>query len=68
MFMKLVKEFETNQCRVYVYDTGFAVDYDHIYCIRSYHKNNDKVLTRFGTRQQVESIVATYRIEKEFEL
>jgi len=59
--MDLVKTLETNQCTVEVYDTGWCVDYYHIYCIKSYHKNGKKVLTRFGTEKQVKSILSTYK-------
>ena len=59
-FMELVKEFETTQCVVKVYNTGFCVDWYHIYCITSYHKKNGNTLTRFGNIEQIESILRTY--------
>lgn len=58
--MEQVKEFETNQCTIKVWDTGWCVDYYHIYCIKSYHRKNGKVVTRFGTQAQIEGILRTY--------
>lgn len=66
--LKLVKEFETSQCVVRVYDTGWCVDYYHIFCIKSYHKKTKKILTRFGTTAQVEQILKTYKKEGKFKL
>lgn len=59
--MVCVEEFETTQCVVRVYDTGWSVDCYHIYCIKSYHKRTKSILTRFGTEAQVKSIITTYK-------
>ena len=61
----LIEEFETSQCIVSVYDTGWCVDYYHIYCIKSYHKKTQETLTRFGTEEQIKQILKTYQIKKE---
>ena len=68
MELKLLKEFETNQCVVKVYDTGFMVDYHNIYMIKSTHKKSGKVNVRFGNKNQIDGIVKTYHIERRFEL
>ena len=61
--MELVKEFETCQCTVKVYDTGYCVDFLKIYCIKSFHHKNGKVVTRFGSKAQVDGMVKTYNLE-----
>lgn len=68
--MDLVKEFETCQCTVKVYDTGWCVDYYNIYCIKSFHHKNGKITTRFGTKTQVESMIRSYGVSsgKRFKL
>ena len=66
--MKLIDDFETCQCEVKVYDTGFQVDFYHIFMIKSHHNKSGKITTRFGTKGQIDSIVKTYRKETRFKL
>lgn len=68
--MELVKGFKTCQCRIEVYDTGFCVDYYHIYMVKSYHIKNGKVVTRFGTKAQIAGMLRCYNggNEKGFKL
>lgn len=66
--MKLIKEFQTVQCVVKIYDTGLIVDFCRIYCIKSFHNKGGKVTTRFGTKAQIKSYVNTYNTEKRFTL
>lgn len=68
MALKLIEEFETTQCTIKVYDTGFMVDYHNIYMVKSYHHKNGKTNVRFGNKTQVKGIVKTYKKEKRFEL
>lgn len=62
------QEFETAQCIIRVFDTGFCVDYYHIYCVKSYHKKTKKIVTRFGTETQIKSMLKSYHKEKRFKL
>ena len=64
----LEREFVTNQCNVMVFRTDTLIFGELVYCIVSIHINIEKVTIRFGTLNQIESIIRTYRIEKEFEL
>lgn len=66
--MKLKKEIETKACFLKVYDTGFIVDFYHIFAIKSIHKKTGKVLMRFGSASQVNQILNTYHLEKRFKL
>ena len=66
--MKLIDDFETCQCEIKVYDTGFEVDFYHIYMIKSHHNKSGKITTRFGTKAQIKSIIKTYNREKRFKL
>lgn len=62
--MKTVKEFYTNQCHVYVYDTEYVFENKKIYCIKSVHdrgKKSGKENVRFGTLEQINGIIRTYR-------
>lgn len=65
---KLIEEFETCQCAVYIYDTGYVMDTFRIYCVKSLHHKTGKVLVRFGTKAQVDGIIKTYKKEKRFSL
>lgn len=64
----LIEKYETNQCLVEVFETDIILENHKVYIIRSIHKNNYKQLIRFGTRQQIDSIIRSYIIEKRFEL
>lgn len=65
---KLLFTFDTCQCLVKVYDTNYEVDFCSIYMVKSHHLKNGKVLIRFGTKAQVQSILNTYKMDKRFSL
>ena len=60
--------FETAQCTIEVFDTGFCVDNYRIYCVKSHHHKINKTVTRFGNEEQVKGMIKTYRPEKRFVL
>ena len=64
----LERDFMTVQCNVMVFQTDVQIFGDMVYCIVSRHLNNDDVNVRFGNREQINSIVNTYVIQKEFKL
>ena len=59
---ELVESFETNQCFVSVYKTGKRCLGEEILVLTSIHKNNDKILIRFGNAVQIACIRNTYKI------
>lgn len=59
--MKQVKEFRTTQCQVSVYETGFVYEDQKIYCIKSLHRKTGKENIRFGTIDQINQIIRTYK-------
>lgn len=65
---KLVLTFETSRVSVFIYDTSQTCFNERIYCITSRNKSTDKILVRFGTKKQIDSIVSTYHLNKEFHL
>ena len=65
---EVIKEFETAQCTVKVFDTGWCVDFYHVYCIKSFHHKNGNVVTRFGTKAQIDAMIRSYKREKRFTL
>lgn len=66
--MELIEEFDTTQCHITVHDTGWCVDYYHIYVLKSYHKKSGKILTKFGTKDQIDGMIRTYKGERKFVL
>lgn len=66
--MRVIGSFYTTQCDVAIYDTDIQIDKIKVYMIKSYHRETRKVLTRFGTKAQIDSIVKTYRIDRRFKL
>ena len=65
---KLVCDFLTKQCNIMIFDTNIEMFEEKIYCIASRHLNDLSVNIRFGNKQQVESIIKSYKysIEKWF--
>ena len=61
---ELLEDFETNQCYVRVYKTKCHFQSEDLYVLTSVHKNNDKILIRFGNACQIACIKNSYRIEK----
>lgn len=59
--MELIEEFDTNQCHVLVYKTGYACLGIDVFCIESRHLANGKILVRFGTSEQINQICNTYK-------
>lgn len=66
--IKKIKEFETNQCIVTVYDTGIVLFNEQLFVVQSLHKNNGNLNTRFANEKQLKNLISTYHIEKEFSL
>ena len=66
--IKKIKEFETNQCIVTVYDTGTVLFNEQLFVVQSLHKNNGNLNTRFANEKQLKNLISTYHIEKEFSL
>lgn len=66
--MKLIREFKTTQCDISIFDTLFNVEWLEIYCIKSLHIKSGKATIRFGTKDQIESIIKTYHLERRFRL
>lgn len=66
--MKKIQEFSTNQCEVEVYDTEILVEFWRVFMIKSRHRKDGKITTRFGTKGQIDSIVKTYKKETRFKL
>ena len=64
----LEKDFMTKQCNVMVFSTDTQIFGDTVWCIVSRHLNNDDVNVRFGNYEQIESIINTYHIERQFKL
>lgn len=51
----------TSGVLVNVYHTEHTIIDVPVYCITTHHIKNDKFLVRFGTKQQINSILRTYR-------
>lgn len=66
--IKKIKEFETNQCIITVYDTGIVLFNEQLFVVQSLHKNNGNLNTRFANEKQLKNLISTYHIEKEFSL
>ena len=54
-------EFTTTQCDVIVCDTGTYVLGERLYTIESYHRKTKKSNIRFGTAQQLYSLLIPYQ-------
>lgn len=61
---ELVESFETSQCFVSVYKTGKRCLGEEILVLTSIHKNNDKIIVRFGNALQIACIKNSYRVIK----
>ena len=66
--MELINKFNTTQCELSLYDTKYKCCGVNIYMLISVHKRNNKQLIRFGTQQQIESMLNSYNLKKIFEL
>ena len=66
--LKLIRDFMTNRCNVMLCDCDCEILGEHLYAVISRHLDHDGINIRFGNKVQVESIIDTYHIEKEFHL
>lgn len=60
--VEFVESFETNQCWVSIYKSDKHYKNEYIYVLTSVHKNNGKILIRFGNAAQIASIRNSYRV------
>ncbi len=60
--VEFVESFETNQCWVSIYKSDKHYKNEYIYVLTSVHKNNGKILIRFGNAVQIASIRNSYRV------
>lgn len=66
--MKVIRTFKTTQCEITIFDTEYKVEWYEIYCIKSLHRKSGKAIVRFGTKNQIESIIKSYHLERRFKL
>lgn len=66
--LTLIRDFMTKQCNIMVCDCDSAILGEKMYCVISRHINDDKINIRFGNKKQIENMINSYIIEKEFEL
>jgi len=66
--MQLLKSFSTSRVSVFVYDTQQTFFNESIYCITSRNLSTDRILIRFGTFAQIQSILSTYLPKGKFTL
>ena len=59
--MILLKSFITSGVLVNVYHTEHTIIDVPVYCITTHHVKSDKFLVRFGTKNQINSILKTYK-------
>ena len=60
-----MKSYETRNCEIIVTDTNLQYEDEPIYCIKSIRKYDKSYLIRFGTKDQITSILNTYNDLKE---
>lgn len=60
LMKKPVLTLETSQVSVFVYDTCQTFFNERIYCITTRDKSTDEILIRFGTENQINSMVSQY--------
>ena len=61
MVLNKILEFTTTQCDIIVCDTGTSVLGERLYTIESYHRKTKKSNVRFGTDQQLYSLLMPYQ-------
>ena len=57
-----IESFETSECFVSIYKTDLECLGEEIQVLTSVHKNNGKLLVRFGNPAQIACIKRTYRV------
>lgn len=55
-----IKVYDTNQCVLYVHPI-FSYNHSLVYVIRSVHKNTNKITVRYGSYDQIQSMLNTYQ-------
>lgn len=58
-------KYDTTKCILIITDTGMQYEEENIYCIKSIRKSDKSYLIRFGTADQIQSILNTYNDLKE---
>lgn len=58
---KSILWFETTQCNVMVYENNSEIFGEKLYIIHTHHRKTEKDNIRFGTRQQLFSILNAYK-------
>lgn len=58
--MSPIRVYDTNQCVLYVHPI-FSYNHSLVYIIRSVHKNINKTTVRYGSYEQIQSILNTYQ-------
>lgn len=66
--VKSYKKFETNRMLIYIYSTDVEVFNEPMYIIITKNKITCDTYVRYGNLTQVESIINTYKMKKEFAL
>ena len=59
--MKDILWIKTTQCMVRVYDTEEDIVGERVFTVITYHLKNRKILVRFGTKQQIYSLLTQYK-------
>lgn len=59
--MKHILWFKTVQCMVRVYDTETDIVGEKVFMVTTHHNKTNKILVRFGTRQQLYSLLKPYQ-------
>lgn len=55
-----IRVYDTNQCMIYVHPI-FSYNHQLIYVLKSVHKNINKTTVRYGSYEQIQSILNTYQ-------
>ena len=58
--MSPIRVYDTNQCMIYVHPI-FSYNHQLIYVLKSVHKNINKTTVRYGSYEQIQSILNTYQ-------
>ena len=66
--MKLINQLQTNNTLIQVWLSEVEINNEKLYVIITSNKFTGKTYTRFGNKVQMDSIIKTYRLEKEFTL
>lgn len=62
MKIQLIGKLETKQCEVQVFSTDWTFSEEKVYIVKSIHKNNGRIETRYGNKIQTRSMVNCYSL------